>query len=252
MTGLTKKPIEFRVNAAIFDVDGTLIISQPAIAEMWRDFGKDKPYFDAEHVIAISHGWRTYDAIKAFAPEYADEKFVAKLEGEIPVKFGDYAIQVPGAVDMCRSLNALPKQKWAVGTSGTFEMASQWFKYLGIERPKVFITASDVENGKPNPEPYLKCRGGLGCLVNEMHPERAKAVVFEDAPAGIKAAKGARCKVCGIATTFDLSALKDHGCDIIIKNFESVRVGGYDPETDEVIFIFDDYLYAKEDLLEWK
>ena len=59
------------------------------------------------------------------------------------------------------------------------------------------------------------------------------------------------CKIVGIATTFDLDFLKEKGCDIIVKNHESIRVGGYDPVTDEVEFIFDDYLYAKDDLLKW-
>lgn len=46
---LTTKPLSLKINAALFDVDGTIIISQPAIAAFWRDFGKDKPYFDADN-----------------------------------------------------------------------------------------------------------------------------------------------------------------------------------------------------------
>lgn len=34
--GLTTKPLSLKVNAALFDVDGTIIISQPAIAAFWR------------------------------------------------------------------------------------------------------------------------------------------------------------------------------------------------------------------------
>ncbi|CCK69912.1 glycerol-1-phosphatase RHR2 KNAG_0D01600 [Huiozyma naganishii CBS 8797] len=250
MSSITK-PVSLKVNACLFDVDGTIIISQPAIAAMWRDFGKDKPDFDAEHVIHISHGWRTYDAIAKFAPEFANEEFVAKLEGEIPAKYGEHSIQVPGAVKLCKELNTLPKEKWAVATSGTFEMASQWFKLLGIDRPEYFITASDVQNGKPHPEPYLKGRNGLGYPINEKDPSKSKVVVFEDAPAGIAAGKAAGCKIIGIATTFDLDFLKEKGCDIIVKNHESIRLGDYNAETDEVELIFDDYLYAKDDLLQW-
>ena len=100
--GLTTKPLSLKVNAALFDVDGTIIISQPAIAAFWRDFGKDKPYFDAEHVIQVSHGWRTFDAIAKFAPDFANEEYVNKLEAEIPVKYGEKSIEVPGAVKLQR------------------------------------------------------------------------------------------------------------------------------------------------------
>lgn len=248
---LTTKPLSLKINAALFDVDGTIIISQPAIAAFWRDFGKDKPYFDAEHVIHISHGWRTYDAIAKFAPDFADEEYVNKLEGEIPEKYGEHSIEVPGAVKLCNALNALPKKKWAVATSGTRDMAKKWFDILKIKRPEYFITANDVKQGKPHPEPYLKGRNGLGFPINEQDPSKSKVVVFEDAPAGIAAGKAAGCKIVGIATTFDLDFLKEKGCDIIVKNHESIRVGEYNAETDEVELIFDDYLYAKDDLLKW-
>lgn len=248
---LTTKPLSFKVNAALFDVDGTIIISQPAIAAFWRDFGKDKPYFDAEHVINISHGWRTYDAIAKFAPDYADEDYVTKLEGEIPEKYGQHSIEVPGAVKLCNDLNKLPKEKWAVATSGTRDMARKWFDILGIKRPEYFITANDVKQGKPFPEPYLKGRDGLGFPINKEDPSKSKVIVFEDAPAGIAAGKAAGCKIVGIATTFDKEFLIEKGCDIIVKNHESIEVGAYNAETDEVEFIFNDYLYAKDDLLKW-
>ncbi|AMD19992.1 HCL159Wp [Eremothecium sinecaudum] len=245
------RSISLKVNAALFDVDGTIIISQPALAEFWKDFAKDKPYMDPVHVMSATHGWRTFDAVAKFAPDYANKEYVTKLEGLIPEKYGKYSLEVPGSVKLCAALNLLPKEKWAVGTSGTFEMAHKWFKVLGIKRPSNFITANDVKQGKPHPEPYLKGRTLLGYPVNEQQPSASKAVVFEDAPAGIAAGKAAGCKIIGVATTFDVPFLKEKGCDIIIKDYSGVRVGGYDPETDEVEFIFDEYLYAKDDLLEW-
>lgn len=248
---IAKQQISLKVNAALFDVDGTIIISQPAIAAFWKDFGKDKPYFDAEHVMHMSHGWRTYDALARFAPDYANEEYATKLESEIPLKFGQHSIEVPGAVKLCNAMNMLPKEKWAVATSGTFEMAYKWFDLLGIERPSNFITANDVKQGKPHPEPYLKGRNGLGFPIDAKNPHNSKVVVFEDAPAGIAAGKAAGCKIVGIATTFDASFLIEKGCDIVVKDHESIRLGAYNEETDEVEFIFDDYLYSKADLLKW-
>ena len=245
---ITGKQVVLKVNAALFDVDGTIIISQPAIAEFWKDFGKDKPYFDSEHIIMISHGMRTYDVIKEYAPDFADEEYTNSLESEIPDKFGRHAIEVPGASRICGELNKLPKEKWAVATSGTFDMATKWFKILNIKKPSYFVTANDVKNGKPHPEPYVICRTGLGYPPSNRN---VKVIVFEDAPAGIKAGKAAGCKIVGVATTFDKDALIEKGCDLIIKNFESVELGEYDPIKDEIEFIFKDFLYAKDDLINW-
>ncbi|CUS23269.1 LAQU0S09e00980g1_1 [Lachancea quebecensis] len=245
------KPISLKVNAALFDVDGTIIISQPATNAFWRDFAKDKPYFVVDEVLKVSHGCRTFDIISRFAPDFADEAKVAEMEALIPAKYGEHSIEVPGAVGLCNKLNALPKEKWAVATSGTRGLAVQWFELLGISKPTYFITANDVKQGKPFPEPYLKGRNGLGYPVNEKEPSKSKAIVFEDAPAGVAAGKAAGCKVIGIATTFDLDYLKQHDCDIIVKDLSAVRIGGYDADADEVEFIFDDYLYAKDDILTW-
>ncbi|CCC67909.1 hypothetical protein NCAS_0A13510 [Naumovozyma castellii] len=244
-------PIALRVNAALFDVDGTIIISQPALAAFWKHFGEDKPYFDADLVTHATHGWRTYDAIEKFAPDWADREYVTQLEGEIPTKFGQHALEVPGAVKLCNEFNKLPKERWAVATSGTFEMASKWFELLKIERPTNFITANDVERGKPHPDPYLKGRNGLGFPINATNPSKSKVVVFEDAPAGIESGKAAGCKIVGVATTFDEEFLKEKGCDLIVSNHESIKLNGYYPETDEIELVFHDYLFAKDDLLEW-
>lgn len=247
----SSKPISLKVNAALFDVDGTIIISQPATNAFWRDFAKDKPYFIVDEVLKVSHGCRTFDTISRFAPDFADEAKIVEMETQIPAKYGEHSIEVPGAVNLCHALNALPKEKWAVATSGTRGLAVQWFKLLGITMPTYFITANDVKQGKPHPEPYLKGRNELGYPVNEKEPSKSKAIVFEDAPAGIAAGKAAGCKVIGIATTFDLDYLKKHDCDIIVEDLSTVRIGSYDAETDEVEFIFSDYLYAKDDVLTW-
>ena len=71
------------------------------------------------------------------------------------------------------------------------------------------ITADDVENGKPNPEPYIKSCELLGVL-----PENA--IVIENARLGIQSAKSAGCKCYAIETT--LNALYLQEAYLIFKN----------------------------------
>ena len=65
----------------------------------------------------------------------------------------------------------------------------------GVPRPKILVTADDVVNGKPHPEPYLKGAELLG--VNP-----AECLVIEDAPAGIRSAHAGGMKVIGLTSTY--------------------------------------------------
>jgi sugar-phosphatase len=87
--------------------------------------------------------------------------------------------------------------------------------HCGVKRPSVFITAEDVEKGKPDPEGYKKAADLLGVAY-------ADCVVFEDAPAGIKAARAAGMRSIAFPTTHSLEEL--NGSDICVENLEMVSI----------------------------
>lgn len=62
------------------------------------------------------------------------------------------------------------------------------------------VTAEDVSAGKPHPEVFLKAAGKINRA-----PERC--IVFEDAFAGIEAARAGGIKVVGVATTHNAATL---------------------------------------------
>ena len=74
----------------------------------------------------------------------------------------------------------------------------------------MLVTAEDVQNGKPAPEPYLLGAERLGVAVEA-------CVVIEDAPAGIQAGKSAGMRVIGIAATHTPEALLEAGADIVVE-----------------------------------
>ena len=73
---------------------------------------------------------------------------------------------------------------WAVVTSGRTDLAVARLAAAGIPRPSVLVCADDVERGKPDPEGYLAAAQRLGV-------DPADAIVIEDAPAGVVAARAA-------------------------------------------------------------
>ena len=73
------------------------------------------------------------------------------------------------------------------------------------------ITSRDVKIGKPDPEPYLKAAAMLKFAASD-------CVVVEDAPAGVRAGKGAGARVIAFSTTMEREELEKAGANWIVRN----------------------------------
>lgn len=73
-------------------------------------------------------------------------------------------------------------------------------------------TANDVDHPKPHPEIYQRALDALSLRPDE-------ALVFEDSPSGITAAKAAGISVIGIASSLSAEALIGIGANFAIPNF---------------------------------
>lgn len=78
------------------------------------------------------------------------------------------------------------------------------------------VTAEDVSHGKPHPEVFLKAAGRIDRAPSE-------CVVFEDAFAGIEAARAGGIKVIGVATTHDAETLEGR-VDRVVHRLDEVTV----------------------------
>ena len=79
------------------------------------------------------------------------------------------------------------------------------------------VTAEDVTRGKPHPDVFLKAAVRIG---REPH----QCVVFEDAFAGIEAARAGGFKVIGVATTHDRETLSGR-VDRVVQRLDELSVG---------------------------
>jgi mannitol-1-/sugar-/sorbitol-6-phosphatase len=185
----------FSCAAILFDLDGVLVDSTKAVEREWREWALLKKV-DAGAILAISHGRRTAEVIRAVAPHLDADAEAREIEQR---EFVDHAdvIAVPGARELVASV---PDGHWGVVTSGPRFLQSARLKLCGLPVPEVFVTADDVTHGKPNPEPYLKGAAQLGFPP-------AECLVIEDAPAGIAAARAAGMRVIGLASTYQAEKL---------------------------------------------
>jgi mannitol-1-/sugar-/sorbitol-6-phosphatase len=200
----------FSCSAILFDLDGVLVDSTRAVDREWRAWARQKGV-DGDAIMAIAHGVRTIEVIRRVAPQLDAEKEAKKIEShEAHDKEG--VVVMPGAIELVHSI---PKQCWGVVTSGSRLLASARLRFCGLPVPKVLVTADDVANGKPHPEPYLKGAERLGFPA-------AECLVIEDAPAGIEAARAGGMKVVGITSTYAAAALKH--ADVVVGRLEQIRV----------------------------
>ena len=186
----------FFAKAILFDMDGVLMDSTPSVERVWRSWAA-KHELDPERVASLAHGRRSIETIRALAPELdAEKENVVVEQMEIDDKEGVTAL--PGAAEL---LAQLPPDRLAIVTSATRPLAVARLGYAGIPVPHHMITANDVIQGKPSPEPFLKGAALLGFAPED-------CLVFEDSPAGIASARSAGMKAIALQTTYPADQLQ--------------------------------------------
>ncbi len=205
---------EIQCAALLFDMDGVLINSTPAVARVWRRWAIEHG-FNPEEVVARAHGRPSLTTVREYLPNADHEaenreverREIEDLEGVIPL---------PGALEL---LAGLPPDRWTIVTSCTRPLAEVRIKAAGLTLPKKWITSNDITRGKPHPEPYLKGASILGSPP-------AECIVLEDVPAGVRAGKGAGSRVAAFTTTVGKDELLAAGADWVLRGCSDIRILG--------------------------
>ena len=211
-----------RCCGVLFDLDGVLVDSTPAVARVWAWWAR-KHGFDADKTVREAHGKPSIATIRELLPNAnhdAENREVERRE----IEDTDGVIPLPGAMELLR---AISPEKWAIVTSCTRRLAEVRIAAAGLPKPQRMVTSNDIRQGKPNPEPYLKGAQILGAAA-------AECVVIEDAPAGIRAGKAAGAHVVALRTTAGDEELREAGADWIVNDCAELSV---DPLNDSEAFL---------------
>jgi len=188
----------------LFDLDGVLVDSTPAVARVWAWWASQHG-FDPDETVRLAHGRPSIATIRELLPEAdhdaenleVERREIEDVEGVVPL---------PGALEL---LQALPLDRWAIVTSCTKRLAYVRIRAAGLPEPKFIVTSDDITRGKPDPEPYLKGARAL-CFAP------GDCIVLEDAPAGIRAGKAAGARVVALQTTERDPLLLEAGASYIV------------------------------------
>ena len=202
--------MKFYASGLLFDNDGVLVDSHQAAAEAWAQWASEfAPHFEWD--VPENAGRRAEDKVREqVAPELFE---VANNRiNELEQLSAGSTIALPGAVELIRSLR---EGTWTVCTSANPELGRARLLAAGLIVPKELVTAADVANGKPHPDPYLLGAERLGFASED-------CVVFEDAAAGAEAAIAAGV---GLVVGVSEKAL-DTEADIVVRDLVGITFDG--------------------------
>ncbi|HOX03909.1 MAG TPA: HAD family phosphatase [Candidatus Paceibacterota bacterium] len=188
-----------RIQAAIFDMDGVLVDSEPLHERAYRDIFAEMGCADTHGVDFVSYygrsDWTLWtDFIERHRPAQPIEELLAwkqrhyleLLRREKPV--------IPDAIDLAQQLHA--RFPLALASGSLHPVIQEVFHLAPVLRSlfQAVVSVQDVPHGKPAPDVFLRAASLLGVPP-------AACCVIEDAPAGVEAARAAGMAVIAITNS---------------------------------------------------
>lgn len=206
---------------AIFDHDGILVDTLEFHQRAWMELGRREGLPMTEEFVLETFGMTNPEIFRRLMGDRISDEQIArygdlKEECYRAVARGNVAL-MDGVGDLIERLKAAGFAL-AIGTSGPRANMLVTVEECGLDGCFAAIAAlEDVRRGKPDPEVFLTAATLAGV-------DPRSAVVFEDAPVGIHAAKAAGMYAVGVTTTRPAEALLDAGADEVRESLEGYPV----------------------------
>jgi mannitol-1-/sugar-/sorbitol-6-phosphatase len=196
-------------------MDGVLVDSTPAVARVWTRWAL-RHNLEPTSTVRAAHGRPSLASIEELLPHASAAEHLAENDWMERAEIEDVAdvVALPGAKEL---LAGLAPGLIAVVTSATRALAEVRLRAAGLwEHVHRIVTATDIQRGKPDPEPYQKGAAALGLAARD-------CIVIEDAPSGTISGKAAGCRVLAVRTTTADPELRAAGADWIINDCSSLH-----------------------------
>lgn len=187
------------MKAALFDLDGVLIDTEPVYTRIWNDIEKHFPT-GKENFAQIIKGSTLPKILNTYFRPEDHAAIVAMLEeAEETMEYPLF----PDTIPFLQRLRTAGIPAAIVTSSNDRKTNRLFAMYPGFrDYFASVVTDSRVRHSKPDPEGYL-----LG--ASDLSTDPADCVVFEDSFNGLKAGRAAGCTVVGLSTTNPAESLTD-------------------------------------------
>lgn len=209
----------------IFDLDGTIVDNMALHAEAFRTFAARHGLPPlAANARARLDGKRNRDIFPDLFGRPLSEQELRRFAGEKESLYRELSrgklLPQPGLLRVLGLLEAraIP---FGVATSAPAENVPHTLRELGLlSRLTQVVRSDEVPRGKPHPDVFLAAAQRLGVQAGE-------CVAFEDAPAGVVAAKAAGMMAVAVTTSFSAGTFREHGAvfDHAAADFEEYLAG---------------------------
>ncbi|MFH1135895.1 MAG: HAD family phosphatase [Pseudomonadota bacterium] len=209
-----------KLKAVIFDLDGVILDSMSGHAAAWLETFAEAGFAVDEAYIYQNEGMLDLERLSILAGDgrvFDRDFFDRLLSRQRDIYLGKFSSAVgiyPRAGRLVERLSAAGLALALVTSSSRQVLSPELRAWLDQYFDQV-VTGDQVARTKPHPDPYLQALAGLGV-------DRTEAVVVENAPAGIEAAKAAGLTCLALTTTLPPANLGR--ADLVVGDHEDLRV----------------------------
>jgi beta-phosphoglucomutase len=207
--------------AAIWDVDGTLVDTAELHFQAWQEVCLEQGRDFTRADFAATFGQRNPEIIRKLFGERFNDEEIAALGDRKEVLYRSAASKgvdlLPGVRSLVEDLHRAGFVQ-AIGSSAPHANLELILRLTGIARFfAVVVGSEDTQRGKPDPQVFLLSAQRLGVSPN-------RCVVFEDAVAGVQAARagGMKCVAVRFVGHHPEVALRQAGADLVVETLEQV------------------------------
>ncbi len=207
-----------KIKAALFDMDGVITHSMPYHFRAWHMIFKEMGLLVSRLDVYLREGQPGRLTIRELCQEqgrpYSEDeadRLLAKKERLF--KKIQKPRFVPGARGYLRHLHRAGVRLALVTGTARHEVEHILPKDI-LDLFDAVVTGSEVKRGKPHPEPFL-------LALKRLRLKAKDAVVFENAPFGIRSAKAAGLRCLALETSLPRAYLK--GADMVFESFAQLR-----------------------------
>lgn len=200
-----------RSNLYLFDLDGTMVITDNIYLDVWNSIFKKYNIIINDILFSeYIRGKSDDDVTKFFLGNSID---VSNIKDELFISMIDRVKIIPGIIEYLNKIK-LNGHKIAIVTNCNRKACNKIIEYCHFDRYVDFVvTSSECIKTKPNPEPYLKA-------VQYFNSDNNKAIIFEDSKSGIISGKSIYPKyIVGVKTNHDEHFLSSLGVNKVISDY---------------------------------